>query len=118
MRRLSIIVALLLLLSTSAPVLACMTGTAMAPQQNACCRQMHGDCGEMARTGCCRTEVRTDEHPQLATRISTLSVHWAVVAWLVPTSVTVDTTPAFLLDPPAEHSPPGLLTAKITVLRI
>jgi hypothetical protein len=118
MRRLASIFALLVLLSTAAPVLACMTGSTMSREENACCRAMHGNCGEMAKTGCCRTEVRTDDHPQIATKTQAVDVHWAVIDWLTPAVVAVHTVPPFFLHVPAEHSPPGLLNAKTTVLRI
>jgi hypothetical protein len=118
MRRLASIVALLFLFYTAAPVLACMTGSAMSNEESACCRAMHGKCGEMAKTGCCRTEVRTDEHPQIATTSPSIDLHWTVIDWLTPAFVGLQAVPSSLLDAPDEHSPPGLLTAKITVLRI
>jgi hypothetical protein len=118
MKRLFSIVALLLLLSTAAPVLACMTDGGMSHEENACCVAMHGNCGEMAKTGCCRTEVRTDEHPQMATSAPSVELHWAIVHWLTPVFATVQTVPPSFLDTPVAHSPPGLLFAKITVLRI
>jgi hypothetical protein len=118
MRRLSTIVALLLLLSVAAPVLACVTGRTMSREENACCRAMHGNCGEMAKMGCCRTTVRTDESPQLATTAPSNDLNWTVIAWLTPVSLTVQAVPSSSLHAPDEHSPPGLLTAKITVLRI
>jgi hypothetical protein len=118
MKRLASIVALLLLLTAAAPVLACMTDGAMSHEESACCRAMHGNCGEMAKTGCCRTEVRTDEHPQIAATAPSVELHWAIIHWLMPVSAAVQTVPSSFLDIPAEHSPPGLLLAKITVLRI
>jgi hypothetical protein len=118
MRRFAGIVALLLLLSTAAPVLACVTGSAMSHEEHACCRAMHGNCGKMAKTGCCKTEVRTDEHPQLAAKTQSIDLQWAVIEWLTPTIVAIQTTPRSSFSSPDEHSPPGLLTAKITVLRI
>jgi hypothetical protein len=117
-RRLACLIALLLLLSAAAPVLACVTGSAMSHEDNACCRAMDGNCGKMAKTGCCETEVRTDERPQIATRIQSINLQWAVVNWLTPTLVAVLTPPHFLFSAPDEYSPPELLTAKTTVLRI
>jgi hypothetical protein len=118
MRRLASLIALLLLLSAAAPVLACVTGSAMSHDENACCRAMHGDCGKMAKTGCCKTEVRTDERPQIATGIQSIDLHWAVLNWLTPPLVDVKTPPHSLFSAPDQHSPPGLLTVKTTVLRI
>jgi hypothetical protein len=118
MRRFTSIVALLLLLTTAAPVLACMTGSTMSHEESACCRAMHGNCGEMVKMGCCRREIRTDDRPQIATKTQAIDVHWAVIDRLTPSVVSVHTVPPFFLHIPAEHSPPGLVNAKTTVLRI
>jgi hypothetical protein len=118
MRRLASIVSILLLLTASAPVLACVTGVAMSQEESACCRSMHGQCGEMSRMGCCRTEVRTDDTPQLTTTSPAVSVHWVCVAHLSPLFSPVHLVVSAVLLMPDEHSPPGLITAKTTVLRI
>ena len=118
MRRLASIVALILLLAAAAPMMACVTSTAMSHEENDCCRAMHGNCGKMAKAGCCRTEVRTDEHPQIATTATSIELHWAVIDWLIPAFFAAQTAPSFSFAVPAEHSPPGLITVKTTVLRI
>jgi hypothetical protein len=118
MKRFASIVALFLLLSAAAPVLACMTESTMSHEESACCRAMHGNCGEMAKMGCCQTGVGTDEHPQMAATAPSIEVHWVVVDRPMPESVAAQTAPFAFLDFPAEHSPPGLLVAKISVLRI
>jgi len=118
MRRLASMIALLVLISAAAPLLACMTGTAMSAEESACCRAMHGNCGEMAKMGCCRTEVRTDDHPQLATMAPPTDIYWAVIAWLSPFIGSMQHVPSSQLQAPKEHSPPGLLIAKTAVLRI
>jgi hypothetical protein len=79
---------------------------------------MHGQCGEMAKMGCCRTEVRTDDTPQIAATAPATDVHWVCVAQVAPLVSRIQTIAFALLQQPAEHSPPGLVTAKITVLRI
>jgi hypothetical protein len=118
MRRLASIVAILLLLAVSAPLMACVAGSAMSPEESACCRAMHNQCGEMVKMGCCRTEVRTDDTPQIATTAPATDVQWVCVAQVTPLVSPSQTIAFALLQQPAEHSPPGLLTAKITVLRI
>jgi hypothetical protein len=118
MRRFTTIVALLFLLSTAAPVLACMTGGAMGHAENDCCVAMHGKCGKMAKTGCCKSEVRTDENPQIAAKVLSLDLHWAVIGWVSSLSTPVQAVQITLLHIPDEHSPPGLLITKNTVLRI
>lgn len=117
MRRLISLVAVLLLLASAAPVMACVTNLAMSHEESACCRSMHGQCGEMAKQGCCQTVVHNDA-PQFATESATLAIHWTVLA-----QVTSLTRPVALDNPTwqmflAEHSPPGLLIAQTTVLRI
>ena len=117
-RRLTSIVATTLLLFGLFPILACMTGSALSQHENACCQTMHGDCGEMAKTGCCRTEVRTDELPQVATQSPSVAIHWTLVSWLPENLATPQALPSPLLDIPRDDSPPGLLVAKTSVLRI
>jgi len=118
MRRLLSFVAVLLLLASAAPVMACVTTLAMSHEESACCRSMHGQCGEMAKMGCCRTVVHNDS-PQVATETATLAVQWVVLT----TQIDSRTTPV-VPDSPArqasltDHSPPGLLIARTTVLRI
>jgi len=117
MRRLLSFVAVLLLLASAAPVMACVTTLAMSHEESACCRSMRGQCGEMAKMGCCRTVVRNDS-PQAATESASLAVQWIVL-----TQIDSFTMPVTLDNPTrqtslAEHSPPGLLIARTTVLRI
>jgi len=117
MRRLLSFVAVLLLLASAAPVMACVANLAMSQTESACCRSMHGQCGEMAKMGCCRTVVHNDS-PQVATETATLAVQWVVL-----TQIDSRTTPVVPDSPArqaslADHSPPGLLIARTTVLRI
>ena len=118
MRRFAGIVALLLLFSGAAPVLACMTTGTLNSQESACCRSMHHECGDMAKLGCCRTEIRIDGHPQLPGASPSFDLHWVVVNWLPPSAIAPEVVTASFLSAPREHSPPGLLATKITVLRI
>jgi hypothetical protein len=117
-RRLATFVALILLLSGSAPILACMTGESMSASESACCRSMHGDCGDMAKTGCCRVEARSDDQPQTAASGPSVESPaivaapvWAPVAFRLAPAVSV-------LKMPDEHSPPGLIVVRISNLRI
>jgi hypothetical protein len=118
MRRFAGIIALWFLLYTAAPVLACMTDTAMSHEENACCRDMDGKCGAMEKSGCCRTEVRTDDDPQVAAKAPSVDLPMTVIDWVALPLATVQAIPFSSIDVPAEHSPPGLLTTKVTVLRI
>src|SRR5277367_319051 len=109
MRRLASIVAILLLLAAAAPVMACLTSVVMSHEESACCRAMHGQCGQMEKMGCCQTQVRTDDTPQLAATAPATDVQWVCVAHLpsLPTPVHVVASTVRLM--PNEHSPPGLL---------
>jgi hypothetical protein len=117
-RRLASFVAIIVLLSAAAPLLACMTGKTMNQEESACCRSMHGNCRDMAKMGCCKTEVKTDQNPQLATVAPSTDVSFSVIAWLAPLLPSVQTVSPSLFRSPDEHSPPGILTAQISVLRI
>src|SRR6185312_1144517 len=117
MRRLISFVAVLLLLASAAPVMACVTGLAMNHAESACCRSMHGQCGEMVKQGCCQTVVHNDS-PQFATEFVPLTIHWTVLAGvdglIQPVAINNPARQMIL----AEHSPPGLIIARTTVLRI
>lgn len=118
MRRLTSIVAILLLLTSAAPVMACLTSMVMNHEESACCRAMHGQCGHMEKMGCCQTEVRTGDTPQVAATSPATDVQWVCVAYLSSLSARVNSVASIVSRMPDEHSPPGLLTAKTTVLRI
>ena len=114
MRRAAGVVAILLLLITAAPVLACVTDSAMTPEERACCRSMHGECGEMPKTGC---ESYPDFHPQLAASSSNLDLAVLVVMSMVSQFTWAPTLDLPLSRFPDGHPPPGLLLAKTAVLR-
>lgn len=118
MRRLAGIVSLLVLLSAALPVLACMTVNVMNHEESACCRAMHGKCGQMTKMDCCVTQIQTDAHPQIAADAPSMDLHWAVIRWLTPALVVAQPAPSSLLAVYGEHSPPGLLTATTIILRI
>jgi len=118
MRRFASIVAILLLLTAAAPVMACLTRVVMSHEESACCRAMHGQCGHMEKMGCCRTEVRTDETPQIAATFPAIDVRWICVALLPSRPDPLHFVFSSVYRAPDEHSPPGLMAAKTAVLRI
>jgi hypothetical protein len=118
MRRLASVFAIFILLLTAAPLLACMTDSVMSQKESACCRAMHGKCDGMEKMGCCRTEVRGHQHPQLAASAPTFDLHLAVIDWLVPFVSELQYVPRPMPGTADAHSPPGLVIARITVLRI
>lgn len=118
MRRLSAFLAILLLLSTVAPLMACVTGSAMSSEESACCRSMHGDCGDMAKMGCCHKQIKTDSATQAVAFAQLPQIQWIAVAFPARLSECVSLTSRAAFDAPQEHSPPGLQIARTTVLRI
>ena len=113
MRRLASIVAILLLLAAAAPVMACVTSVVMSREENACCRAMHGQCGQMEKMGCCRTEVRTDETPRIASTFPATDVQWVCVAHVSTLPSPLRLAASTVWRAPVEYSP-----AQTTVLRI
>ncbi|HTC76497.1 MAG TPA: hypothetical protein VK684_13035 [Edaphobacter sp.] len=118
MHRIAGIIAILLLLTSAAPIMACLMNVVMTHEESACCRAMHGQCGHMEKMGCCKTDVRTDETPQIAATSPATDLQWVCVALLPSFSIQVHPVASVVWHLPNDHSPPGLLTAKTTVLRI
>jgi hypothetical protein len=118
MHRLSSIVALFLLLATATPVLACMTDSTMSVAETTCCHAMHGKCGKMEKMKCCRTEIRSAGHPQIATKSASIDCHAAIIGWLTSSVITDPSCTASSIAVPDEHSPPGLVATRTIVLRI
>ena len=118
MRRLVTFVALFLLLLTAAPILACVRGESMTQPESACCQQMHGNCGEMAKMGCCTRKLATDASPQF--RTADFPVDPGVASIQLPAQPSDPIRPPSLerLKAPEVHAPPGLLLVRITQLRI
>ncbi len=118
MRRLTSIAAVLTMLVMLLPMFACAATPNMTRMEQDCCEQMHGKCGEMAKQGCCQTEVRNDLN-QLPTHVVTAPVlPLTLVAILYPLLVALPASAGYRWHVPAEHSPPGLLIASTTVLQI
>lgn len=117
MRRFTSFAAVLIMFVMMLPVLAC-AATPMTPMEQDCCQQMHRKCGDMAKQGCCRVEVRSDLQ-QLPSRVvmdAVLPV--ATVAIVYSPMVEMPMSPGHAWKVPDEHSPPGLVIASTIVLRI
>ena len=117
MKRLASIVAILLLLLTAAPVMACVADQAQTPAQAECCRQMHGDCGAMATTGCCPSDVREQAAQTAAMALLPVlqaTASGAATALVVPAGRGL----AARRVAPAQHSPPRPDSAAPSILRI
>ncbi len=107
----------MLLLTTAAPVLACVTDRVMNHAESACCRTMHGQCGEMVKQGCCDTELHS-QAPQFATQSLVLATHWVICAHMSQPLIAAQAFSGSRLGVPEEYSPPGVLYAATTILRI
>lgn len=100
------------------PMLACAVTPKMTRMEHDCCEQMHGRCGEMAKQGCCQIEVRNDLNQLPAYVVSAPVFPLTFVAILYPLLVDLPVSSGYRWHVPVEHSPPGLLIASITALRI
>lgn len=99
-------------------MLACVTGGALSHAESDCCRQMHGQCGEMAKTGCCQVDVKTDVQPQLANAVVSVDAPQVTLIRLVFAEAFELPTEVVVSKLPDEHSPPGLTLVRIANLRI
>ena len=117
-RRLTSTVAVFVMVLMMLPVLACSATSQQSRMERDCCKQMHGKCGDMANQGCCLVEVHTDltQLPSQMTVAPVLPV--AFVAIVYPRMVRLSAADGYRWQVPDEHSPPGLLIARSTVLRI
>lgn len=118
MRRCSSIVAVFIMLVMMMPVLACASAPKMTRMEQDCCQQMHGKCGEMAKQGCCQIEVRNDLSQLPAHVVAAPVVPLVAIAFLYPLLVELPASVGHPWRLPNQHSPPGLLIASTTVLRI
>lgn len=117
-RRIASFVAVAVMLVMMMPTLACATTPKMSQMYMDCCRQMHGKCGEMAKQGCCQIEVHSDPHQLPSHVVTNVVVPVAVVAVLYNLLTAQPVLEGHRWQVPNEHSPPGLLVASTTVLRI
>jgi hypothetical protein len=117
-RRLTSTIAVFVMVLMMLPVLACSATSNMSRTERDCCEQMQGKCGDMVRQGCCQVDVHTDltQLPSQTTIAPVLPV--ALVAIIYPRVIELPLTRGYRWRVPDEHSPPGLLIASSTVLRI
>ena len=117
-RRSTSIAAVLLTLAMLLPALACATVPNPSRTEQDCCRQMHGNCGEMAKQGCCQVEVRNDLKQLPAHTVDAPLLPLTIIALIYPLRLGLPASDGYRWHLPDEHSPPGLLIASTTVLRI
>jgi hypothetical protein len=117
-RRLASFVAILLLLIAAAPVFACAAETAVTHEASVCCHSLDRGCGATAKMECCRTDSDASVAPQLAASAPSLHLAFMLLAWIEPAFNPRPSAEFALWRSPEEHSPPGLIVARVTVLRI
>lgn len=107
------------MLVTMLPALACAITPQLNHVEQDCCRQMHGQCGEMAKQGCCQVKVGRDVSLATASvpAIANPLPHMVVECHFLTPAVVLPST-GYLWQLPQEHSPPGLLIASTTLLLI
>jgi hypothetical protein len=118
MRRLSALIAILLLVATAAPVLACAAGQPMTAQESACCRSMHGHCGGMRGMRCCQPQNHAESHPQLAAAAPPHEIRWVVCTGFVYLFTPRPRLAQASLRAPEHHPPPATRFVETIVLRI
>jgi hypothetical protein len=118
MRRFTSTAAVFVMLLMMLPVLACAADPSMSRMERNCCEQMHGQCGDMTTQGCCRVEVHTDLSQMPSPMTIAPALPAALVAIVYPRMMDVRAARGYRWRVPDEHSPPGLLIASSTVLRI
>lgn len=118
MRRLLSLIGIFLLLSAATPAFACVMGTALTHEEGACCPAVQTQCGTMAKQGCCHMDIQVAAIPGVAATSPATSVHRVCFAQSFALAAPVRTIASAMLRMPEEQPPPGLLTAKFTVLRI
>jgi hypothetical protein len=113
---------MLLLVTFLAPAMACMVPNAeMTTQEQACCRVMKNQCGQMempASHGCCQKTPLSVHDNALDTRIIALHPVAVTAVWLTASELL---NPASVLTGSIEHpdySPPKSPPSAISILRI
>src|SRR5579872_7211223 len=112
----STLVLLLLCSWTAVPTLRCLIPTEpLSPEEQACCKAMGGQCGEMGSHPCCK-KVQSGTQPAIATAKTSI-VHLAVMSVVrAPTTERLSSTTAVYAV--AEPDPPPLPGVTTTILRI
>jgi hypothetical protein len=93
----------------------------MSVQERACCRMMHGQCGEMqmpAMHGCCQKSLQSLGHHALNSEIVTLSPFMATAMTAAAFQLSAATSASADRFEPAHHSPPTSPPPSISILRI
>ncbi len=112
----------LLLIISGAPVMACTVPDAeMTNQERACCRMMHGDCGQMsmpASHSCCQKAPSSTHRPSL--RAEAFALH--PVICVVGSMLSLDLLPLHVTTEQwaqrPEYSPPKPPSSPISNLRV
>ena len=115
-------VMVLLLVTCLAPAMACMVSDAeMSTQEQACCRMMKNQCGQMgmpASHGCCRKTPPSVHDNALETKVVSFHPVVVTVIWLAASELM---NPASVASGGVEYShysPPKSPPSTISILRV
>lgn len=109
-------VVLLLLSWTAVPALRCLVASeTLTPEEQACCKTMGGQCGEMGSHPCCK-KVQSSTQPAVATTKTSI-IHFAVID-AQPVSAIEGVSFTITSYAPAEPYPPPSPGVSTTILRI
>jgi len=117
MRRLTSFVAVLLMLVTASPMMACVSALSMTPAEKACCAAMQGHCEQMPGHSCCQAHVRNDFSQSPAQQSDLSQIHFPVAA-IVPDVAPLLSDKAVFSASDTDRPPPLLRHIATTVLRI
>jgi hypothetical protein len=120
MRRLSAIAALLMLVLMSMPPRACAMISHSVKAEHDCCEHAGPvvECGGMSTNLCCAVQGPVDATPYPVQSAMSLVLPSATVAVVYENRSDSLRPSRLALGFPVQHSPPGLVIATTTVLRI
>lgn len=112
----------LLLISSVAPVMACMRVDAqMSAPERACCRMMKNQCGDMqmpASHGCCHKTLQSVDQNALNAKTVALPPFAAIVVTMAAFDLLVPNSASAEWVESPQYSPPKSPPSSISVLRL
>jgi hypothetical protein len=115
-------VLVLLLVSCLAPAMACMvSSTEMSAEEQACCRMMRNQCGQMempSSHGCCQKTALGVHDNALDTKTVTFHPVIASVVWLAAFDIVNPPSTVIGWVEHPEYSPPKSPSSTNSILRI
>lgn len=112
----------LLAVSSLTPAMACMLpGAQLTPEERACCRMMHEQCGQMEMHGapsCCHNVSSSAFDSAQVTKADTPNLFSASVIWVALSDLPNRVSSSIERIEQHDYSPPQSPPSAISVLRI